>query len=477
MSKMTPYKVRLHVISPVHIGCDDVYEPTGFMVDKAAQKLIAFDPLDFIRSLSQADRKKFLELCDKGTLASIVELYKFMSIVAAPPGGHAVQASPGLISTYERVTKMNPRDERQIKQELNNLLISRTSYLPADNAPYIPGSALKGALRTGWLNHLNKGRQMQGRDIEVQLLGGRFAEDPFSQIKVSDLLPLDSPATRICFAVNKKKKTSQHEPRGPQQILEVIRHDCSAVFEGIITLHVPEQGTPIKSPIKNSPEFFAQSTGFFSTEMAAEEVTLKSISLPASIAVKMKAAFGDKYLKTVFPIRIGRHSGAECVTVAGARSIKIMGKKGDQPKYGPNATTLWLAGDAPKADSNLLPFGWVALELLELDHTAPLWPERTVAVRETAAGAVPAAAVKAPPPPPPEQIVWDTALLVWNPGNQTLTAQFDGKKADIKLAADKSIVPETLHKKLFVKKDTAKAAVTVEKNGNAYQVVKIAQPL
>jgi CRISPR-associated protein Csm5 len=472
MSKMTPYKVRLHVISPVHIGCDDVYEPTGFMVDKAAQQLVAFDPLDFIRSLNQADRKKFMEICEKGTLESILEIYKFMWQRTELPQGHSVEVSKGFLAIFERVaTRLRPQEA---KQELNKFLIGRTSYLPADNAPYIPGSALKGALRTGWLNHLNKGRQMQGRDIEVQLLGGRFAEDPFSQIKVSDLLPLDSPATRICFAVNKKKKTSQHEPRGPQQILEVIRHDCSAVFEGIITLHVPEQGTPIKSPIKNSPEFFAQSTGFFSTEMAAEEVTLKSISLPASIAVKMKAAFGDKYLKTVFPIRIGRHSGAECVTVAGARSIKIMGKKGDQPKYGPNATTLWLAGDAPKADSNLLPFGWVALELLELDHTAPLWPERTVAVRETAAGAVPAAAVKAPPPPPPEQIVWDTALLVWNPGNQTLTAQFDGKKADIKLAADKSIVPEALHKKLFVKKDTAKAAVTVEKNGNAWLIVGIA---
>jgi len=37
MSRMTPYKVRLHIISPVHIGCDDVYEPTGFVVDKAAK--------------------------------------------------------------------------------------------------------------------------------------------------------------------------------------------------------------------------------------------------------------------------------------------------------------------------------------------------------------------------------------------------------------------------------------------------------
>ena len=472
MSRMTPFKVRLHVLSPVHIGCDEVYEPTGFMIDKAAQKLIAFDPLDFVRSLDQSDRKKFMELCDKGTLESILEIYKFMWHRTELPQGHSVSVSKGFIETFGRVLTM-PREK--VKRELNKFMIGRTSYLPADNAPYIPGSALKGALRTGWLNHLNKGKQHQGRDIEVQLLGGRFAEDPFSQIKVSDLLPVGSPATRICFAVNKKKKTSQHEPRGPQQILEVIRQDSGAVFEGIITLHTPEQGTPIKSPIKNSSEFFAQTTGFFSTEMAAEETALKSINLPASMATKMKAAFGERYLKTVFPVRIGRHSGAECVTVDGVRNIKILGKRvnGKQEyTYGPHATTLWLAGDAHKATSNLLPFGWVALELLELDPAAPLWPERVMTERETVAAVVAAPAVKAPPPPP-EQTVWDAAVLTWSPGNQTLTVQHEGKKAEVRLAADKSMVPEALHKKLFIKKDVAKAAVTVEKQGNAWLIVKV----
>lgn len=468
MSSMTPFKVRLHVMSPVHIGCDDVYEPTGFMVDKAAQKLIAFDPLDFVRSLNQADRKKFLELCDKGTLESILEIYKFMWHRTELPQGHAVEVSKGFLALFERVaTRLRPQEA---KQELNKFLISRTSYLPADNAPYVPGSALKGALRTGWLNHLNKGKQ-QGRDLEIQLLGGRFAEDPFSQIKVSDLLPVGSPATRICFAVNKKKKTSAHEPRGPQQILEVIRHDCAAVFEGIITLHLPEQGSPIRNPVKNTPEFFAQAAGFFSTEMTNEEVTLKGINLPAAIAVKMKAAFGDNYLKSVFPIRIGRHSGAECVTVDGARSIKIMGKQRDFT-FGPHSTTLWLAGDAPKATSNLLPFGWVALELLELDPAAPLWPERIITERETVAAVVAAPTVKAPPPPP-ELTVWNNAVLTWSPGNQALTVQHDGKKAEVKLAADKTLVPEILHKKLFIKKDAVKAIVTVERQGNAWLIIKV----
>jgi len=78
MARQVPYKVRLHVFSPIHIGCDDVYEPTGFMVDKNAKLLVAFDPLDFARSLSAHEKKQFLSICEKGTLESIVELYRFM---------------------------------------------------------------------------------------------------------------------------------------------------------------------------------------------------------------------------------------------------------------------------------------------------------------------------------------------------------------------------------------------------------------
>ena len=467
MAKQIPYKVRLHIISPVHIGCDDVYEPTGFVVDKTAKKLIAFDQLDFVRSLSLTDRGKFMALCEKGTLESILDIYKFMWNLPTAPQGHSVDVSKGFLETYERVaTKLNPRDA---KQELNKFQIGRTSYLPSDQSPYIPGSALKGALRTGWLNHLNSGKSNQPRGLEELLLGGTFANDPFRLVKISDLLPVGNPETRICFAVNKKKKTSQYEPRGPQQILEVIRHDCETVFEGMITLHTQEQGGGITKPVPATAEFFAKSTSFFGSEMDAEEISLKGISLPATIRTKMVNTFGDRFMKSVFPVRIGRHSGAECLTIDGVRTIKIMGKKGDQPKYSPHSTTVWLAGDSSKATSNLLPFGWVALEVLDVDPAA-LWPERTVSVQIKNAPAAPA--VKAPPPPP-VQITWNSATITWNPGSQTLTAQSDGKKAETKLSADKSLVPEALHKKLFVKKDAVKADVTVEQQGNAWRIVTI----
>lgn len=471
MPKQKTYKIRLHIISPVHIGCDDVYEPTGFVVDKAAGKLIAFDQLDFVRSLGPTDRDKFMALCEKGTLESILEIYKFMWRLPTIPRGHAVDVSRGFLENYERVaTKLNPRDA---KQELNRFQIGRTSYLPSDQAAYIPGSAVKGALRTGWLNHLNLVRKAQARHLnEQQLLGGSFATDPFRLVKVSDLIPAGRPETRICFAVNKKKKPSRYEARGPQQILEVICNSNSTVFEGMITLHDQEQGGGIASPVPLSTDYFAGSSSFFGSEMDQEEAVLKDLGLPASIRARMAAAFGDRYLKTVFPLRIGRHSGAECLTIDGARNIKIMGKKGERPTYAPHSTTLWLAGEAPKATSNLLPFGWVALEVLDVNPQSSPWPERVMAAREP--GCTPA---PQPPPPKPaavaETIVWDAAIITWLPGSATLVATGEGKKAELKLGADRSFVPETMHTRLFKKKDAVKARVTLEKDGNLLKMVKI----
>ncbi len=70
-------------------------------------------------------------------------------------------------------------------------------------------------------------------------------------------------------------------------------------------------------------------------------------------------------------------------------------------------------------------------------------------------------------------IVWPTANLKWSPGNAVLTACFEGKKAEIKLSGDRSIVPEPLRKKLFEKKAAVSARVTLEKDGNLLQIVGI----
>lgn len=81
-------------------------------------------------------------------------------------------------------------------------------------------------------------------------------------------------------------------------------------------------------------------------------------------------------------------------------------------------------------------------------------------------------------PPTPaitaETLLWESALLIWAPGNATLTVVGeDGKKATAKLGGDRSLVPAALHKSLFDKKKATPAKVTLKKEGNLFEIVKI----
>ena len=69
------------------------------------------------------------------------------------------------------------------------------------------------------------------------------------------------------------------------------------------------------------------------------------------------------------------------------------------------------------------------------------------------------------------KVIWEKVGLVWSPGNQIVTANWQGKHATGK---GKDIVPESLHSKLFGKKKRASAnKVEVEHVGNAFRIIRI----
>ncbi|NCC26063.1 MAG: type III-B CRISPR module RAMP protein Cmr6 [Deltaproteobacteria bacterium] len=70
-----------------------------------------------------------------------------------------------------------------------------------------------------------------------------------------------------------------------------------------------------------------------------------------------------------------------------------------------------------------------------------------------------------------EDIIWENAILKWDRGSGTLTAEHEGKKAQSK---DKSLVPEQ-HEKVFGKKlkKPVQARVTVRVTGNLFEILKI----
>ncbi len=357
---------QLTLASPVHIGCDEVYEPMGFVVDLENKELVSFKPEDFIARLTDNELAKYSAICRKGTVESIQELYKFMQAHYQLAMGTRIAISPGFARHYKEVLD---KPGRQFKGELNKFEINRTAFNPMYDLPVIPGSSLKGAIRTAVLNWRNKGasepKYGNSKALEKNLLGGDFAGDPFSRIKVSDFMPIGVPARYIGYAVNAKKKPNDREASAMAQMQEMVKPGSS--FLGSITI-LPPHGN-IKKPISKA-EMMEALKYFYGQEQEREEGELKNIGVQFSPLCPSAA--------NCFPLRLGRHSGAECVTVRGHRNIRIMQGKGNTPKFEDHATTIWLASPSrrPNNMDNLQPMGWVIMEELTSDAVARLKQEQ-----------------------------------------------------------------------------------------------------
>ncbi len=361
---MKPYKVRVKIVSPLHIGTGEVYEPTDFFVDQANKELCVLDFDRLCEYLSGSELEQFKKLCIAGTLESLVRLYDFMdrvclNLLRQGIDGfikRRVMLCAGFIEHYQRVKTLSGQ---QLRREFNRFIINRTAFSPNEGFPIIPGSAIKGAIRTAVLN-LRRSlarhrswhaycdrRRCDSKQLESEILRypkNRFNQDPFRLVKVSDFKPVGKVNTRIVYAVNRKKGGGR--ARGPYQILEVV--EPGAVFEGTITLLKLETSTHSSL---NFEELLNALNAFYAKEKDREFDEISQIGANPPV-----------FPEGAFPLRIGRHSGAECVTIKDFRRILIRGPRG-QKSYKDHATTLWLASDFAHVKNafGLKPFGWAVL--------------------------------------------------------------------------------------------------------------------
>lgn len=466
-----PFKVRLHVLSPVHIGCDETYEPTEFIIDERRKKLIDFDPMVFVQSLAPQESEEFSKICSGDNLFPILKSVR--KYYRPQPGDREVEIASGLVEHYRKVMSDSFYSNKDVVTQFS---INKTAHHPTTGLPYIPGSSLKGALRTAYLSGLAKARGIKNRkerakDLEIELLGGQFQTDPFRLVKISDLLPVTAIQAKVVYAVNKKKKVSKYEARGPFQILETV---LSGTFEGIVNVEVPEPSAHIDAPVI-ADELFAAANEFYLTELRREAPALKEIGASGLTEPPILSH------PSAVLIRIGRHSGAEAVIIAENRHIKIMQANNQPAEHLDHATTFWLASLTSKPLSNmgLVPFGWAVLEVNPFDR------KEGVLSQDTLERIAPMTSdLKTPTAPAEERqalvtakesepVLWANAFLKWNPGNQTLMAATGDQKAEKKIGTDRLFVPERLHKRLFDKRKSVNADVTVRSVGNAFEIVKV----
>lgn len=394
------YTLKYTPLSPIHISADESYEPGNYVIDEAEGALYGFDSHAALAGLSASEKQQLLTIVNgkpDDTMLTKVQAFfhthreKLMAFASQP-----IPTATGIKALYEKRIGKTAQHESQGKRVINKLEIDRTFYNPADGKPLLPGSSIKGAIRTALLDKENKGRQLIDRNernqqLQQRLLGdGKFHTDPMRLVSLGDAGwqgSQDKPACQIQFAVNRKRKPVMKDgvPLKSQadnlyQQLECIVPQHYQGFTGSLTLHntqsiaQDDRKLPKKAlhwsiqDIANACNAFYM--GLFRQELSA----IKERNYLKSDWVKqMEILLESGLLKRLnegnaFLLRVGRHSGAEALTLDGVRSIKIMQGRGEKPKYENAPLTWWLAADDSNTKQNMLPFGWV---LVEIDPKQP----------------------------------------------------------------------------------------------------------
>lgn len=378
--------LKISVLSPVHIGCGEDFEPTNYVIDDKV--LYHFNPSN--APLDEKDHKALLGLVTtKPNTDTPSQVQKFFHARKDKFKSFAHTLIPvvdGVATQYDKRIGQTANREQNGKSVNNKLEIERAAYNPHSGDLLIPGSSLKGAMRTAVLNYINKGNLVAHGEtdrtvatMQKRLLQGSFETDPFRLLKVGDTCAEQTIQREVIFGVDRKKSSvtdangKEVLAKGPATRKEVV---CAGQYRGFsaqLTLQhitgnlaqhskVPQIKIDAKSLILACNDFYLarfkeeltmlESRRFVNMEWAKNIRTL----LQGELKTAMDA--GQAML-----LRVGRYTSAEAKTLDGMRNIKIMMGPGKPATYQNAAKTVWLAAKSDSAMSDLLPFGWVLVEI------------------------------------------------------------------------------------------------------------------
>ncbi len=402
---LSSWRLDITPLAPVHVGSGEDLDPADYVLD--ADTLYEFSSSALGAVLDEVDRSRLLGLIDstegERALVGVRQfLYRQREGLIAH-ASRAVWVVPGVRELYEARIGTTAQPETKT---INRLEIERAFSHPETRAPILPGSSLKGAIRTALLNQENSGRERhdgeKSRELQQRLFDyRRFETDPMRLVHVADAMStrggvMDDLATNtaVAFAINRKKRKitgkdgqevrSQAERKGLYQVLEIVPALRWRVFQGGLTLNRTELQDGKRLPKSDlrwtAPDIAGACNRFYRPIFGRDMEAMRERGLLDErwyVVVQrlMEDELGELLdSNRAFMLRVGRHSGAESVTLDGVRDIRIMTPQG-QPRWEEEATTWWLASDRIDASSGLLPFGWVLVELTKAGNAPASRPQ------------------------------------------------------------------------------------------------------
>jgi CRISPR-associated protein Csm5 len=366
-------------LTPIHIGCGEDFEPTNYVIDNGV--LYQFEPSSL--RLSESDRQLLIKGANRPGIDAILAVQRFFHDrrpECRRVSRREIPVAAGIADWYESRVGQVVQPEGGGGSVANELGIERTAHHPYTGGPYLPGSSLKGSARTAWLNHLDRGPPVprnptqrpteRTADLEESLLGGSFSSDPFRLVEFADAAGADL-RSRVVFAVDRRKRPrADGKERDLAVRCEAIAGGQFRAAQGEIRFKtLPAAANPSHVPrtekcIGGFAALARACNHFYRKRLEADLAVLNALGetrwagdFKALIAA-LKPALDEG---RAMLLRVGRHSGAESVTLEGHRWIRIMEGPG-KAHWARDATTIWLAADREDARTGLRLFGWLLAE-------------------------------------------------------------------------------------------------------------------
>lgn len=375
---MTVHSISISTLSPIHIGCGMDYEPSNFVIHDGL--LHALDESALAGTLTDIELKHLADMSvSHDAIPKLQAFFKNQASRFAEVAHHRAAVVSGIVEEYAQKAG-HPVQRGSAGQPVYSMFpIARTAFAPYRNTPYIPGSSIKGSIRTAWLNQKNKGNALMSgkpqdkaasRQLQEKLLGytaNALENDPFRLVRVSDAMTDEDespPPTLVMYAISKKKRISDRGSPELRVFLETVPDAIPGRFSGDLRLDKQIDW----------PSLCQACNDFYGPQLAAElDHHLLGDLLDPEWKRLMNGLMHEEMAelqraKQGFLLRIGRHSGAESVTLDGVRDIKILGKQGEPPTFRPETTEKRFASQTKAGADNLLPFGWVWVELCNGSH-------------------------------------------------------------------------------------------------------------
>lgn len=474
-TNVTP-NARLHLLSPIHVGTGQELDPFSYTIHDGHVLLV--DILRWAEShAEQVDLMAKMDTEDHAALRAYI-------------AGNLDSQSDAVM---DRIPVFSPNVQKNYSNALSGRSVQQQALInfmvrsEISRRAFIPGSSIKGAIRTALASSaapsagVSPGDGFQ-RKYEGKIFGPP-TEDVLKHLKVADMM-LKASATAVFEAIEHAFKANLTPKGAYEAVCGLWPVGKPVVYPLALSLkpfmlqnqRIDAQGLVDILNAFYVPKFKEEYRKFYAPKTMADIQRAMAPLCLSVAAMKSNEAL----------IRIGHFSHVECVTLDGLRRPKTRrGRDGKPLPWGKTRTLV----------AGLVPFGWGKIEFGELPaqhRPEQEWPfdiEEVQRLAKTPFSPWPAGSKSSPDPEPqqkpeprvskptpaPEREVWRRAVLTYAKNTQEVTATWEGKSAS---SRQPLLIPEELTQRLLAKKKRrpVEANVEVVKEGNKLTIAKI-QPL